>query len=257
VLKRLLYEAVHKGDVPRFRSLLAAGAGDKDAMLSYVVSQDVASAEMVRLLLDRGARVNQPDKYMTPLMRAADRGHVEALKLLLAKGAEMNARTAEGTALTLAAWRGDPEAVRLLLEAGAEVDLKGRGGQTALFSAARAASLGAGLMHRLRKLARPNLQLVDLDSPAAARIASLALGRQPVSAPASRSQCCKPRCWAVNTFVSDSLRRRCTDESQGPSAVMTAVFACFGRCPLEAEFTGASSLFRYRWNFSAKCSAAS
>ena len=53
------------------------------------------------------------------------------------------------------------------------------------------------------------------------------------------SQCCKPRCRAVNTFVCYSLGKRCTDESQGPSAVMTAVFARSGRCPLEAEFTGA------------------
>ena len=141
VVQRLLFAAINKSDLSRFRSLLDAGSSDKDELLSYLVSQEVAPIEMVRLLLGKGARVNQKSNYMTPLMHAADKGHVEVLKLLLAKGAQVNDRTYEGTALTLAAGRGNLDVVRLLLEAGADVSQQGRSGTTALIVAAARSNL--------------------------------------------------------------------------------------------------------------------
>ncbi len=75
------------------------------------------SRDIVKLLLDKGARVDtQDDRGYTPLMYAAysESMQAEVVKMLLAKGADVKA-TGEGeTALSLAAKRGDTEIVRLL-----------------------------------------------------------------------------------------------------------------------------------------------
>lgn len=121
-LSRLLAAAIRKGDSARAQSLIASGAGADvlDAALLSAVNKEKELVDVVRLLLDKGARVNQPDVHRTALMLAADRGHVETIKLLLAKGADVNAIVKDDiTALAIAVQDNNAAVVRLLVAGGA------------------------------------------------------------------------------------------------------------------------------------------
>ena len=133
-----IYTAISNGDTKKFAAFVEAGeVKDLDDLLLYVTGQrDKPTVEMVQLLLDKGARVNQPGPYRNALMRAAGQGHLEIAKLLLAKGAEVNAKSDDGTALMIAVSGGHAEVVKLLLDAGAEVNQKHRTGRTALMMSA-------------------------------------------------------------------------------------------------------------------------
>lgn len=133
-----IYSAIGNGDTKKFASFVEAGAvKDLDELLLYVTNQrEKPTVEMVQLLLDKGARVNQPGPYRSALMRAAGEGHLEIAKLLLARGAEVNSQSDDGTALMMAVRGGHPEIVKLLLDAGAEVNRKHRTGRTALMMSA-------------------------------------------------------------------------------------------------------------------------
>jgi ankyrin repeat protein/lipoprotein NlpI len=123
-LNRLLNAAISRGDAAKAQAMITGGADGLDAALDLAVDQDKPLVETVQLLLDKGARVNQPDAYRTPLMLAADKGHLEIVKLLLAKGADVNAIGKEDmTALRLAVRQENAAVVSVLLAAGA--DLKG------------------------------------------------------------------------------------------------------------------------------------
>jgi ankyrin repeat protein len=79
----------------------------------------------VRLLLDRGARVDLPDSQdETPLHQAATAGNLESARLLLDAGADPNAGS-RGTPLAGAAYAGHLEIARLLVERGADVGRSG------------------------------------------------------------------------------------------------------------------------------------
>jgi ankyrin repeat protein/predicted DNA-binding WGR domain protein len=125
--------------VETIRALLDAGA-DPAALdnrgippLRYAVAN--APAEVVQLLLERGAPVERGDSAWAPLHEAAWQGKADAATLLLDAGAEIDATTADGrTPLAMAAEKDRAELVELLLERGAAID----GGRfTALMAAAR------------------------------------------------------------------------------------------------------------------------
>ena len=138
-VNRLLHAAFRKGDAGRFVSLLElAGEKERDELLIYSVSQrKQPSVEIVRALLDKGAKVNQPTRYKTALMHAAGEGYTEVVDLLLARGAQVNTQTDDGTALMEAVKGGHTEIVKLLLVAGADVKAIHRMGDQALILAAR------------------------------------------------------------------------------------------------------------------------
>nr|XP_056713374.1 ankyrin repeat domain-containing protein 17 [Euleptes europaea] len=75
----------------------------------------------------------------TPLMEAAQEGHLELVKYLLAAGANVHATTATGdTALTYACENGHTDVADVLLQAGADLEHESEGGRTPLMKAARA-----------------------------------------------------------------------------------------------------------------------
>jgi len=79
--------------------------------------------ELVRLLLDAGAKVDVPDaRNMTALMLAAasDRPRPDVVRLLLARGANVNALSTEGeTPLDWARKIGAPQVIQILKQSGA------------------------------------------------------------------------------------------------------------------------------------------
>lgn len=138
-VKRQLYESFNKGDVQQFASLLdSTDQKQRDELLLYMLSQAKQSPiEFVRVLLDKGAAVNQPARYKTALMHAAGEGYADVVSLLLARGAEVNAITDEGNALMEAVKGGHVETMKLLLAARADVKAVHRTGEQALMMAAR------------------------------------------------------------------------------------------------------------------------
>ena len=86
--------------------------------------------EIVRLLLARGAQVNQPG--WTPLHYAAGTGQLPVVQLLLEHHAYIDAASANGTTpLILAAREQHPALARYLVEQGADPSLANEAGLTA------------------------------------------------------------------------------------------------------------------------------
>jgi uncharacterized protein len=106
------------------------------------------------LLIERGANVNQADKFgMTALHHAVETRKPALLKTLIARGANIDARLVQGlpfrrgdyvsrggyggaTAFWLAAMNGEVEMMRTLVDAGADWRLPSRNGTTPLMVAA-------------------------------------------------------------------------------------------------------------------------
>ena len=92
-----LIAAVRAGDAAGVRAALAAGANpaarDPESPAHSTALAGAAgrgNLEMIRLLLDAGADVNDGGPHVRPLCRAAHVGHLDAVKLLVAHGADVN-----------------------------------------------------------------------------------------------------------------------------------------------------------------------
>lgn len=119
------------GNAPGVARALLARLDPKDVdrrasrgRTALVIAAAVGAAEVVRLLLEKGAQVDGADEEgKTPLIQAAGRrfpGTLATLELLLGRGADPNARDLQGnTALSQARQYGPPGAVELLQKAGA------------------------------------------------------------------------------------------------------------------------------------------
>uniref|UniRef100_K3XBW9 Uncharacterized protein n=1 Tax=Globisporangium ultimum (strain ATCC 200006 / CBS 805.95 / DAOM BR144) TaxID=431595 RepID=K3XBW9_GLOUD len=130
---RALVDAANRGDVEDVRKVLADsktyvdGKIDGRTALSYVA--EAGNAEVVQLLLDRGADINEKDKYgRSPLSHAAQAGKAEIVQLLLDRGADITEKDNYGRSpLRIAAQAGKAEVghiniVTTLIDAGADVD---------------------------------------------------------------------------------------------------------------------------------------
>ena len=106
-------------------------SNDRTPLFDAVDNCDEAA---IRLLLDRGAKVNCKDiDGFTPLSSASEQGHWTVMRLLIDRGAEVNCRDQKGRSpLCWACKQGDEAVVQLLLDRGAEVNHKDENGQTPL-----------------------------------------------------------------------------------------------------------------------------
>ena len=122
----LMY-AAEIGSVDAMRLLIDRGAdvNAQNAFGSTALMWSVSDAAKVHLLLDHGAQVNTSARSgRTALIIAAfTNPSAEVVRLLLAKGAKVQVMdTRHVTPLNAATFGNDTEAVRLLLEAGADID---------------------------------------------------------------------------------------------------------------------------------------
>ena len=96
--------------------------------------------DIIRFALASGANVDayDPESGKTPLILAAERGHVSSVALLIERGARVDRKSTEDwTPLVYAAARGQPQVARLLIGAGANVEVREpSGGYTPLMIAA-------------------------------------------------------------------------------------------------------------------------
>ena len=124
-------------ELDTIKLLLSRGANVNEAaggVTALMLSALYGDPPTLRYLLRRGADVNaRSDDGRTALMYAAEDGEDENIEVLLEAGANPNRTDAEGkTALMWAAEDGNDEAVRLLLEAGAKINARDKSEQTAL-----------------------------------------------------------------------------------------------------------------------------
>ena len=134
-LDKGLHGAIKQGDVEKVTELLASGSKPDEKridMSALMVAADVANREIVGILLQKGARVNDANSEgKTALMFAsAGRGTsgedkekrcLETVKLLMEHGAHVNASGRRSqTALAFAAGAGHNQVKQLLIEHGAK-----------------------------------------------------------------------------------------------------------------------------------------
>ena len=113
---------------------------DGRTLLMWAVIDD--DEQSVADLLLAGTDVNEKDRYgQTSLMHAIRTSTLSMVRLLIERGAGLNEVSVYpyegGTALILAVQRGDPAIIELLINAGADVNQKDSDGWTALYAAKR------------------------------------------------------------------------------------------------------------------------
>ena len=102
--------------------------GEESTSLICAVHHGDEDESLVRCLIDNGANINKTDVYgRTPLMMAAEYGHLDVVKLLIDNGANINKTDVRGrTPLMMAASYGHLDVVKLLLDqikVGSNLDL--------------------------------------------------------------------------------------------------------------------------------------
>lgn len=119
-----LLAAISRKNTEVIRMLLKLGAdctltGRKSDPKPIQEAAEMGSVEIIKILVESGASVNEGSKDDSALVRAAIQGHSEVVELLLCLGADVEGKHHHSTALIAASERGDLEMVELLLAAGA------------------------------------------------------------------------------------------------------------------------------------------
>ncbi len=143
----LLFRAARDRQLATAERLVARGQdvneADEEGTTPLFWAAQKGHADVVVLLLAKGASPEIDGPRGMPLHAAAEEGHREIAELLLAKGADVNAKGEnDKTPLHLAAFNGRGEVVELLLAKGAAVDAKDRFGNTPLRWAVAGGDLG-------------------------------------------------------------------------------------------------------------------
>uniref|UniRef100_A0A3B3QZG6 Ankyrin repeat and KH domain containing 1 n=1 Tax=Paramormyrops kingsleyae TaxID=1676925 RepID=A0A3B3QZG6_9TELE len=140
-----LMEAAREGHEEMVALLLAQGANinaqtEETQETALTLACCGGFLEVADFLIKTGADIELG--CSTPLMEAAQEGHLELVKYLLAAGANVHATTATGdTALTYACENGHTDVADVLLQTGADLEHESEGGRTPLMKAARAGHL--------------------------------------------------------------------------------------------------------------------
>lgn len=149
----LIVKAAYEGQLDDLKRCLEA-EGSVDQMVkegnwlgftSLHVASSSGNKPIVAFLLERGAKMNQPDKDgRTPLMLASENDQTEILSLLIQSGAKVDQTTTHGyTALMIASAKGHEETIELLIQAKANVDRVNSSGANALMKASTNGHKGA------------------------------------------------------------------------------------------------------------------
>jgi ankyrin repeat protein len=108
-------------------------APDDEGVPPLMLSVMWRNSEITAHLLAKGAAVDQTVGGYTPLIVAAQQGHLECARVLATAGADLETKQEHGlTALMAAARDGHVEIVELLLDAGADWKATTNAGSTAL-----------------------------------------------------------------------------------------------------------------------------
>jgi nucleotide-binding universal stress UspA family protein len=107
---------------------------DKDGRTPLHLAAESAGADIVKLLLDKSARVNEKDDEsgFTALHHAARFGNKDAAELLIARGADINAKDKRGHTPLYVAVNHDYKVAELLINKGADSSIRTESGQTLL-----------------------------------------------------------------------------------------------------------------------------
>jgi len=137
-----IHDAVWEGDIEKVRSLLHANpkiVNEKDdrgrtpLFFAPMVIKILTTSTLIAL----GADIEAKDAYGdSPLYHATVTGRQEIVELLVQQGADINEIMEEGTLLSLAIYRGHFEVVKILITMGANVNLKMKNNETLLHHAA-------------------------------------------------------------------------------------------------------------------------
>lgn len=137
-----LMEASREGHEEMAALLLAQGANinaqtEETQETALTLACCGGFLEVADYLLKNGADIELGAS--TPLMEAAQEGHIELVRFLLENRANVHAQTQTGdTALTYACENGHTDVAEVLLQYGAELEHESEGGRTPLMKACRA-----------------------------------------------------------------------------------------------------------------------
>jgi serine/threonine-protein phosphatase 6 regulatory ankyrin repeat subunit B len=126
------------GHLQIVQALLSAPGIDIDAkdqfgQTALIIAATKGNDEAARALINKGANVNAANNNgWTPLMSAAQHGHLTTIQILLsAKGIDIDTKNSDGaTALILAAANGKDDIVKELINNGADVNITDNNGRT-------------------------------------------------------------------------------------------------------------------------------
>lgn len=167
-----LHEAARTGSVPAIETSLKAGGavdgrlegvpGEKQGTTPLMLAAQFGHLPAAEALLAANAKVDATTRDgWTALMFAASAGRDATVARLLDSGAAINARSLEGwTALMLACARGSAATVQTLVSKGADTTFRNKWGQNATILAAR-----SGDPEKLRAIlvTSPDLNIADND----------------------------------------------------------------------------------------------
>ncbi|KAI9658930.1 MAG: hypothetical protein M1821_001890 [Bathelium mastoideum] len=163
--------AVKLGQATAVRLLVEKGAKidrtDANGNTPLIAAAKNGSEAVVRLLIENGAAIDLKDFHgNTPLIAAASNGNKAVVKLLVDCGAEIDLKNNYGDSPLIAVARKKNDAlVRLLVDKGAEIDLQDHDGNTPLQAAAAHTHNEAVVKLLLNKGAKINMQNFHGDTP--------------------------------------------------------------------------------------------
>lgn len=122
-----ILNALGNNDLESVKMLIDYGAKQNDtALLPYAIFRN-CSLNIINLLVDKGADINEGDSYgYTPLIIAATKGYFEVVEYLLAKGANINQTECNygRNALLWTLLNGHYEIAKKLIKANADLTIR-------------------------------------------------------------------------------------------------------------------------------------